>query len=152
MAIIHIDWHNKPETCTIGGKTCNFKSQIERKWANYLQILKDLGAIEDWEYEPKTFQFKERCRIKRQYTPDFSVIDMLEDCRQTVYHEVKTALRQTDIRRFKLMAADFPNEIMVLILPYCSRKSNQSRLRGNALKYIARIVYAGPLFNKFSIK
>ena len=148
MAIIHIDWHNKPQTCTIGGKVCNFKSHIERRWALYLQCLKELNAIEDWDYEPQRFEFRERYRKRRTYVPDFRILEDGKIC----YHEVKTALRQTDIRRFRLVAADFPNEIMVLVLPYCSRNSNQSRLRGNALKYVARIVYCNTLFNKFNIR
>jgi len=152
MAIIHYEWRNKPERCVIGGQDCHFKSQIERKWALYLQILLDLGAIDFWGYETKTFEFDERYRIKRQYTPDFEVHETIEHgLKQKCFHEIKTALRQTDIRRFKLMAADFPNETMVLVLPSC-RKGRQSILRGNALKYVQRVVYANPIFNKFRIK
>lgn len=152
MAVIHYEWRNKPERCIIGGNDCSFKSQIERKWALYLQILLDLGAIDFWDYETTTFEFDERYRIKRQYTPDFEVRETIEHgLKQRVFHEVKTSLRQTDIRRFKLMAADFPKVTMVLILP-CCRKGRQSILRGNALKYVARVVYANPLFNKWSIR
>lgn len=149
---IHYEWRNKPERCIIGGKDCSFKSQIERKWALYLQRLLELGAIDFWDYETTTFEFDERYRIKRQYTPDFEVRETIEHgLKQTSFHEVKTSLRQTDIRRFKLMAADFPLVTMVLILPSC-RKGRQSILRGNALKYIARVVYANPLFKKWSIR
>ena len=145
------EWRNKPERCIIGGQDCSFKSQIERKWATYLQMLLELGAIEFWGYETTVFEFNERYRIKRQYTPDFEVRETIEHgLKQKVWHEVKTALRQTDIRRFKLMAADFPNETMVLILP-CCRKGRQSILRGNALKYVARVVYANPIFKKMGI-
>ena len=150
--VIHYEWRNQPERCIIGGKDCSFKSQIERKWALYLQMLLDLGAIDFWDYETTTFEFEERHRIKRQYTPDFEVRETIEHgLKQTVFHEVKTSLRQTDIRRFRLMAADFPNETMVLILPSC-RKGHQSILRGKALKYVARVVYANPIFKKMGIK
>lgn len=150
---IHYNWHNKPERCIIGGKDYQYKSQIERKWATYLQILKDLGAIIDWEYEPTQFEFNERYRHRRVYTLDFRVKEQGGYGKiLTAYHEVKTSLRQTDIRRFKYMNADYPDVRMVLILPYCSRNSNQARLRGLALKYCERILYANPLFNKFSIR
>ncbi|KKM06641.1 hypothetical protein LCGC14_1741990 [marine sediment metagenome] len=49
------------------------------------------------------------------------------------------------------MAADFPKVTMVLILPSC-RTGRQSILRGNALKYVERVVYCNPLFNKFGIR
>lgn len=150
--IIHYEWHNKPETCIIGGKKYTYKSQIERKWAEYLQKLKDLGAIIDWFYEPKTFEFTERFRHKRIYTLDFSVTEEERHKITTVYHEVKTSLRQTDIRRFRYMAMDYPDVRMVLVLPYCAKNTNQARLRGNALRYCERIVYCNALFNKFSIR
>jgi len=149
---IHYEWRNKPEPCTIGGQDCSFKSQIERKWALYLQMLLELQAIDFWGYETTTFEFTERYRLKRQYTPDFEVHETIEHgIKQKVWHEIKTSLRQTDIRRFKLMAADFPNETMVLVLP-CCRKGNQSILRAKALKYVARVVYANPIFKKMGIK
>lgn len=149
---IHYEWRNKPERCIIGGKDCSFKSQIERKWALYLQKLLELGAIDFWDYETKTFEFKERHRIKRQYTPDFEVRETIEHgLKQTVFHEVKTSLRQTDIRRFKLMHYDYPLVMMVLVLP-CCRTGRQSILRGNALRYVDRVVFANPLFNKMGIR
>lgn len=150
--VIHYEWRNRPEECMIDGRQFKFKSQIERKWALYLQILLELGAIDFWDYETTTFEFNERYRIKRQYTPDFEIRETIDHgLKQKVFHEVKTALRQTDIRRFKLMAADFPMETMVLILPSC-RTGRQSILRGNALKYVKRVVFANPIFNKMGIR
>jgi len=146
--IIHYEWRNKPEKCTIGGKTCEFKSQIERKWALYLQYLHDLGAIDGWEYEPKTFHFKERYGMKHQYTPDFIVAEDGE----IIYHEVKTSLRQKDISRFRRLVMDFPETKMVLILPNDAKNMKQKLLKQQALKYIERIAYCNPLFKKFSIK
>lgn len=149
---IHYEWRNKPQQVMLGGREFKFKSLIEYKWAQYLQHLLDLGTILEWDYEPRTFEFGERYRRRRQYTPDFRVKEQGSYGKSlTAYHEVKTSLRQTDIRRFRLMAADYPEITMVLVLPYCSRNSNQSRLRGDALRYVERIVYANPLFKKFSI-
>ena len=149
---IHYEWRNKPEHVFIDGREFNFKSKIEYKWALYLQMLLELGAIDFWGYETTTFEFDERHRKRRQYTPDFEVRETIQyRLKQTIWQEIKTSLRQTDIRRFRLMAADFPNETMVLILPSC-RTGQQSILRGNALKYVSRIIYANPIFNKMGIK
>lgn len=149
--VIHYEWRNEPQHVFIDGREFHFKSKIEFKWALYLQGLLELGAIDFWDYETKTFEFDERYRIRRQYTPDFEVRETNHGKKLKIFHEVKTSLRQTDIRRFKLMAADFPKEIMVLVLPSC-RKGRQSILRGNALKYVQRVVYCNPLFRKMGIK
>lgn len=153
MARVCFEWRNEPQDVMIDGRHFLFKSKIEYRWALYLQRLLELNAIDSWDYETTTFEFEERYRTRRQYTPDFEVNETIGfDCKEKAFHEVKTSLRQTDIRRFRLMAADFPKENMVLILPFCSTNSKQSRLRGNALKYVQRIVYANPLFKKFGIK
>ena len=153
--VVHYEWRNEPQHAIIDGCEFHFKSKIEYKWAMYLQRLLELEAIDFWGYETKTFEFAERYRMKRQYTPDFEVHETVGmgpgKLKQTCFHEVKTALRQPDIRRFKLMAADYPMVTMVLVLPSC-RTGRQSILRGNALKYIERVVYCNPLFNKLGIR
>ena len=151
--IIHYEWRNKPQEVVIDGRQFKFKSLIEYRWAQYLQCLFDLGAILSWDYEPKQFLFKERFRHKRVYTPDFFVTEQapygkIIEC----YHETKTSLRQTDIRRFRYMAADYPDVRMVLLLPYCDKSSKQTILRANAMKYVERITYCNPLFKKFGIR
>ena len=150
MARICYEWRNEPQHVILAGREFHFKSKIEYKWAMYLQRLLELGAIDFWGYETKTFQFAERYRMKRQYTPDFEVRETHGDLKRTCFHEVKTALRQTDIMRFKRMAADYPKVTMVLVLP-CCRTGRQSILRCNALKYVQRVVYCNPLFNKLGI-
>ena len=141
---VHFDWHNKrPEKY---GYT--FKSDQERKWADYLELLKLSENIESWEYEPKQFQFEERLRKKGVYTPDFHVEYAISD----EWHEVKTSLRQKDIYRLKQFRTDFPNEKIVLILNSCPKRSiNQIRLVENARKYVNEIIYAAPIFRKLGI-
>lgn len=152
MGQVNYEWRNKPEVATIGGKTYKFKSQIERKYALYLQMLKDVGAIDDWEYEPKQFIFKERYRKKSVYTPDFLVKETHYGHHEESYHEVKTSVRQTDVRRFRLMAADYPKVRMVLVLPSGTKKVKEIINRDNAKKYVERIMYCDPEFRKFGIK
>lgn len=150
--VIHYEWRNKRTHIVMDGREFKFKSLIEYRWAQYLQRLLEVGAITFWDYETTVFEFNERYRKRQQYTPDFVVHEKHQRLKEKSYHEIKTSLRQTDIRRFRLMHQDFPKENMVLVLPYCSKSFNQSRLRGNALKYVNRIVYANPLFRKFGIK
>lgn len=150
---IEYEWRNQPQSVRIGEKNCKFKSKQEMKWALYLQFLKENGAIIKWEYEPRRFEFKERWKRKHVYTPDFRVEELVDrKIVQVVWHEVKTSLRQRDVLRFKLMAADYPNEIMVLVLNSGTRKQRQMEIIDNARRYIARIVYAAPIFRKFNIR
>lgn len=147
--VIHYEWHNQPQEA-FGYK---FKSKAEYRWAQYLNMLCKLGAIHGWDYEPKKFEFKERYRKRRVYTPDFCVFDDGE----YIYHEVKTSMRQVDVRRFKYMNADYPDIKMVLVLVSKPKgKTTPSRkqivLIDNARKYVERVVYAGPLYRKFGIK
>lgn len=148
--VIHYEWRNEPQHVWIDGREFRFKSKAEYRWAQYLQLLKDLKAISKWEYEPTTFEGTIRYRKQRIYTPDFMVIDTGEE----IYHEVKTALRQKDITRFKYLKADFPDEKIVLVIfgPEHTHNANQNRLRSNARKYVERIVFANPLCKKFGIK
>lgn len=147
MAIIHYEYHNQPQEA-FGYK---FKSKVEYRWAKYLETLLAIGAILSWKYEPKTFTFGERWRVRKQYTPDFEIFE--PDIIGPVYHEVKTSMRQTDVTRFRCLRADYPEVKIVLVIfgPEHTRKANQNRLRSNARKYTERIVFANPLLKKFGI-
>ena len=151
MAKIHYEWRNQPQEA-FGYK---FKSKCEYRWACYLESLLKLGAIQSWEYEPKKFEFSERWRVRKQYTPDFLVVECFEGNTnpEFIYHEVKTSMRQTDVTRFRCLRADFPEVKIVLVIfgPEHTNKSNQNRLRSNARKYVERIVFANPLLRKFGI-
>ena len=142
-------WHNKPQHVWINGREFKFKSKVEYRWGLYLQLLKDLGAITAWDYEPKKFIFSERWRKRRTYVPDFFIKEDGEE----FYQEVKTSMRQTDVTRFRCLRADFPEVKIVLVIfgPEHTRKANQNRLRSNARKYVERIVFANQLLRKFGI-
>lgn len=139
------EWRNKPQEA-FGYK---FKSKVEYRWACYLESLLKLGAIQSWKYEPKTFEFGERWRVRKQYTPDF----LVEKDGIEVYHEVKTSMRQTDVTRFRCLHIDYPEVKIVLVVfgPEHTRKVNQNRLRSNARKYVHRIIFANPLLKQFGI-
>ena len=149
---VHFEWRNQPQE----GFGYRFKSKAEYRWACYLEKLKMWNQIDFWKYEPKTFEFGERWRKRRQYTPDFLVGDIAEnDAGEivNVYHEVKTSLRQTDVTRFRCLAADYPEEKIVLVIfgPEHTKNAKQNRLRANARKYVERIVFAKPLCKKMGV-
>jgi hypothetical protein len=142
---VHYEWRNKPQEAF----GYSFKSKVEYRWACYLEKLKELGAIWEWFYEPTIFEFSERWRKRRIYTPDFGI----DDDDGYYYQEVKTSLRQNDITRFRCLAADFPKEKIVLVLfgPENTRNTKQIILRANASKYVERTVFANKLLKKFGI-
>lgn len=147
MAKRTIHWEMRNESQE--GFGYKFKSKCEYRWAKYLEQLLTLGAIDSWLYEPTKFEFGERWRVRKQYTPDFLVTeDGLE-----VYHEVKTALRQTDVTRFRCLAMDYPAVKIVLVIfgPENTRSAKKMRLRANANKYVERTIYANPLLKKWNI-
>jgi len=148
MAIIHWEMRNK----RVDAFGYTFKSKCEYRWACYLNLLCGRGSDDcDWSYEPKTFEFGERWRKRRIYTPDFLYIEE----GQKIYHEVKTSLRQVDVTRFRCMATDYPDEKIVLVIfgPEKTRNFEQNRRRSNARKYLYKnkIIFAEPLLEQFGL-
>lgn len=145
-----VDWHNKLERVVIGGKEYFYKSQQEKKWANYLQLLKDLGEITDWFYEPAgnfpaggTFWFLNIKRGVRSYKPDFKIT--LSSRPDAIWHEVKVHLVGKDITKFRRMAKYYPNEKLILVLNRPPKKQGQRNLLRQAEKYVYRVMYANDL-------
>jgi hypothetical protein len=91
----------------VGEKRIYFRSRWEYIYAQYLQKLKEQGAIFDWQFEPETFWFESIKRGVRSYKPDFAVyLTPVE----RYWVEVKgymDARSSTKIDRFKRF---YPNE------------------------------------------
>ena len=87
------------------------RSSWEANWARYLNWLKALGQITDWQYEVDTFEFPIK-RGVRFYTPDFKVFSADGTY---VYHEVKGYMDPKSITRAKRMAKYYPNERVIMI-------------------------------------
>jgi hypothetical protein len=86
----------------IGGKRFYAKSKWERRYALYLQFLKEHNEIKDWSYEPKDFWFDKIKRGVRSYKPDFLVI---HNNGREEYVEVKgffDAKSKTKIKRMRI--------------------------------------------------
>ena len=101
---------NVPVHAEIGGKECNFRSKLEYRWAQHLEILRVWNFIKDWSYETHTFRF-EKAGVK-QYTPDF-VIRNLDGTFE--YHETKGMVAKFDIDKLKAVWEEYPDSKITLI-------------------------------------
>lgn len=106
-------WHE------IGGKRHYFRSHWEVNYAYYLEWLKGLSQITEWEYEPKTFWFESIRRGTRSYLPDFRVTEVSGIQK---YHEVKGWMDDRSVTKLKRMAKYYPDVPIVLIDSAAYRK------------------------------
>lgn len=110
---------------TIDGKRFYSRSKAEVRYANYLQWLKSIGAIVDWQYEPKTFWFESIKSGVVSYKPDFLVVE------RNAHHWVEVkgymdARSKTKIKRFKKY---FPKERLEVVDEKWFRR-NSKKLKG----------------------
>jgi len=95
----------------IGGKRNFYRSRWEANYARYLEWLKTLGEITEWQHEPETFWFEAIRRGVRSYKPDFRVWEKGSSC----LHEVKGWMDDRSRTCLKRMAKYYPGEKVVLI-------------------------------------
>ena len=96
----------------VGGRRIYFRSAWEANYARYLEWLRGLGEIREWDHEPHTFWFEAIRRGVRSYLPDFRVVERDGRVR---WHEVKgymDARSRTTLRR---MGKYHPDEVVVLV-------------------------------------
>jgi len=105
--------HTKKEWVEFpGGKKYFLKSSWERRYANYLEILKKGNAINDWQYEVDTFWFDKIKRGVRSYTPDFKIF--FSDG-SIEYHEVKGWMDGRSKTKIKRMKKYHPSVKLIII-------------------------------------
>ncbi len=127
---------NQPVHAEVGGKDCRFRSKLEYRWAQYLEILTLAGHKNDWFFEERTFDFKNQ-KIER-YLPDFTVVDTEGNLE---VHECKGFLQKYDLDRLKGLFEEYP-EVKVTII--FSKKPKISTQKMNKLKrYCHRIITNG---------
>lgn len=95
----------------IGGKRNFYRSRWEANYARYLEWLKTLGEITEWQHEPETFWFEEIRRGVRSYKPDFRVWEK----GGSTLHEVKGWMDDRSRVCLKRMAKYYPHEKIVLV-------------------------------------
>jgi len=93
-----------------GGKRSDLEDKYFRsRWeANYARYLNFVG--EEWEYEPKEFEFEEIKRGTRFYTPDFYLPDRGQ------YVEIKGWFRDKDKIKLKRFKKFYPEKFKQLVL------------------------------------
>ena len=96
----------------IGGKRNYYRSRWESNYCRYLEWLKSIGEIVDWQHEPKTFWFDGIRRGCVSYLPDFRVY---EKSGAIVYHEVKGWMDPKSITKIKRMAKYHPDVKLIVI-------------------------------------
>lgn len=106
---------NRTETATVGGKECNFRSQGEKRTAQYLELLKIGGYIKDWAFEQTTFHFPTGGR----YLVDF---DILNNDGSFEYYEFKGLFKREDSLKLELLFAHRP-EVQLTYIFECKRQA-----------------------------
>jgi hypothetical protein len=96
----------------VGGRRIYFRSRWEANYAFYLEWLKSLKQIADWEHEPHTFWFEGVRRGCVSYLPDFKITN-LDSSHE--WHEVKGWMDARSKTVLARMAKYFPSEKIVLI-------------------------------------
>lgn len=96
----------------IGGKRNFYRSRWEANYARYLEWLKTLGEISDWEHEAKTFWFDGIKRGVVSYLPDFKVTELNGTIQ---WHEVKGWMDARSKTTIDRMAKYHPSEILIVI-------------------------------------
>lgn len=88
------------------------RSSWEANYARYLNLLKKIGVVVSWQYEPKTFWFP----VKRgvvTYKPDFLVFFKGDE--RGEYHEIKGWVVQRDRTKWARMKKYYPDVKLVVI-------------------------------------
>ena len=112
----------------IGGKRNYYRSRWEANYARYLEWLKGLGEIIDWEHEPETFWFSGVKRGCVSYLPDFKVTAKHG---AVAFHEVKGWMDDRSKTKIKRMAKYHPGVKLVVI-----DSKQYAKLRGQLNKVV----------------
>ncbi len=136
---------NEPRHVTIDGREFHFKSLLEYRYAQYLELLRTQGHLLHWEYEYHQFMFEDEIKGAKVYTPDFLVT--LKDSKLE-YHECKGLLTGSDVTKFKRMAKYYPKVDITLVFMKSDRRQ-ANRIR-TAMKYVRDVKYIGSTLKKLA--
>lgn len=139
---VHIDVSFKQGWATVGDKVYYWRAGFERQWAYYLEFLKEVGEIKDWEYEAETFWFTKIKRGTNNYRPDFKIT--YEDD-SYCWHETKGKLTQKDVTKFRRMAKYHSEEKIILVMEREPTSRGQKLLLAKARQYSYGVIFARQL-------
>jgi hypothetical protein len=97
---------------TVGKQKIYARSEMERRYATFLEFMKSKSQIRSWKHEPKEFWFLKIRRGVRSYKPDFKVVTREG---QVEYHEVKGWMDRKSKTKLKRMAKYYPNVVVKVI-------------------------------------
>lgn len=137
--------NNQRVTAWVGGKKCYFRSILEYKWARYLQFLKESQQIRDWQFEPKTFYFRNVKTKPVQYKPDFRITD---NNGSSFFQETKGHHDGDTNSKFRRMSQQYPDVVMELVLENIPQNGKGVNKRQTAAKYVRRIINAREIFSQ----
>lgn len=96
----------------VGDRRVFFRSRWEANYGRYLEWLKSIDNILEWEHEPEVFWFEAIKRGVRSYLPDFRVTELDGSI---VYHEVKGWMDDRSKTCIKRMRIYHP-EVKLLVI------------------------------------
>ena len=124
----------------VGGKTCNFRSKLEYRYAVWLQLQKEQGLILEWYYEDEVLELESRkFRDPIRYIPDFTV--QTPDGYE--FHETKGWFTSPSATKIRLAAEQYENPITLIFANLTNCKSLRAQYnRAKHLEpHIKRIIY-----------
>lgn len=109
----------------IGGKRNFYRSRWEYRYALYLELMKNLRYVADWEHEPETFWFNNIKRGTNNYKPDFKVTF---PSGAVEWFEVKGYMDAKSKTKLKRMAKYHP-EVVLRVIDAKWFKENSPKLK-----------------------
>lgn len=134
---MQVDYKSQKGWHIIGNRKYFFRSKLEYRWAQYLELLKRAGEVLYWDYEAVKFEFEKIRSGTVFYTPDFRVKYADET---VIWQELKGHLTSKDVTKFKRMAKYYPEETLILVMQRIPKKFNHNL--ETAKKYVERIIDA----------
>ena len=114
---------NIPAQAEIGNRIFQFKSKLEYRWAQHLELLKIAGEIKEWFYEFHTFYF-DKPGLPPKYTPDFLV---RKNDNGFEYYETKGMVEKRTIDAMKAMFEERPEVQITMVFWQKPKVSTQKK-------------------------
>ena len=121
------NYNNVRTVAEVGGKQCKFRSKLEYKVAQYLQMLKVSGHIKDWDFEMMNFEFPDD-----KWLIDFTVRNNDDTIS---YIEAKGRIEGRDRKKLRLVAKYYPQVIIDYVF---AAKRDALKMKTSA-KYCRRV-------------
>jgi hypothetical protein len=119
---------NIPTHAIVGDKEYDFRSKAEIKLAKYLQLLKEMKYIKDWEYEAMNFKFPDS-----SFLVDFTVRNN-DDTFE--HYEYKGYVEANTRKKLQLLNKYFPQAQITMVM---GNKEGIKKLGARASGFCKRV-------------